>query len=59
LKNEHWTESEVFEKLKSIMDKETELIYNRSQELKTDLRRTAFIVALERIEKSINENEQS
>ncbi len=55
LKNEHWSETEVFEKLKKIMDTETELIYNRSQELKTDIRRAAFIVALERIEKSINE----
>ncbi len=55
LKNEHWTETEVFEKLKKIMDKETEIIYNRSKELKTDIRRAAFIVALERIEKAINE----
>jgi len=52
LKREHWTEEEVFTKLKKIMDEETEIIYKRSLELKTDLRRTAFIVALERIEQA-------
>ncbi len=56
LKKEHWTEKEVFEKLKKIMDEETEIIYNRSLELKTDIRRAAFIVALERIETSMNKN---
>lgn len=49
---EHWTEADVFAKLKKIMDQETNLIYNRSKELNTDLRRTAFIVALERIEQA-------
>lgn len=57
LKGEHWTESEVFEKLKKIMEEETELIYSRAQELKTDMRRSTFVVALERIEESINSNE--
>lgn len=52
LKGEHWTEVEVFEKLKKIMDEETEVIWKRSTELKTDIRRTAFIVALERIEQA-------
>jgi len=52
LKGEHWSESEVFEKLKKIIDEETELIYNKSIELKTDIRRAAFIIALERIEKA-------
>jgi glutamate dehydrogenase/leucine dehydrogenase len=52
LANEHWTEAEVFEKLKKIMEEETELIFNRANELKTDIRRAAFIVALERIEKA-------
>ncbi len=51
LKGEHWTEEVVFKKLKKIIEEETQLIWNRSKELKTDLRRTAFIVALERIEK--------
>jgi glutamate dehydrogenase (NAD(P)+) len=52
LKGEHWTEVEVFAKLKKIMDEETEVIWKRSTELKTDIRRTAFIVALERIEQA-------
>lgn len=52
LKGEHWSEADVFAKLKKIMDEETNLIYNRSKELNTDLRRTAFIVALERIEQA-------
>jgi glutamate dehydrogenase/leucine dehydrogenase len=52
LKKEHWTEADVFAKLKKIMDEETEIIYNRSLELKTDIRRAAFIVALERIEEA-------
>lgn len=52
LKNEHWKEEEVFEKLKKIMDEQSETIYNRSKELNTDLRRTAFIIALERIEEA-------
>ncbi|MES2930356.1 MAG: Glu/Leu/Phe/Val dehydrogenase [Patescibacteria group bacterium] len=53
LKKEHWAEQDVFAKLKSIMEEQTKVIFIRSQELKTDLRRTAFIVALERIEKAI------
>ncbi|MFA6251773.1 MAG: Glu/Leu/Phe/Val dehydrogenase [Candidatus Paceibacterota bacterium] len=52
LKKEHWTEKEVFEKLQKIMESETEIIWNRSKELNTDIRRTAFVVALERIEKA-------
>jgi glutamate dehydrogenase/leucine dehydrogenase len=52
LKSEHWTEGEVFQKLKKIMEEETEVIWKRSKELNTDIRRTAFVVALERIEKA-------
>ena len=52
LKNEHWSEEAVFAKLKAIMQKESEAIFTKAQELKTDLRRAAFIVALERIEKA-------
>jgi glutamate dehydrogenase (NAD(P)+) len=49
LKNEHWSESEVLEKLKTILYKQSEEIYQKSVELKTDLRRSAFVVALVRI----------
>jgi glutamate dehydrogenase/leucine dehydrogenase len=52
LKGEKWTEVDVFAKLKKIMDEETNIIYSRAKELATDLRRAAFIVALERIEQA-------
>jgi len=52
LKSEHWTEIDVFTKLKKIMEEETEIIWNKSKELNTDIRRAAFIVALERIEQA-------
>ena len=52
LKKEHWSEGEVFAKLKKIMEEETNLIFNRSRELNTDIRRAAFVVALERIEQA-------
>lgn len=52
LKNEHWSENEVFEKLKMMMEKETETIFQRAKNLETDMRRAAFITALERIEKT-------
>ncbi len=50
IKGEHWKEEDVFAKLKKIMEEETEIIWNRSKELNTDIRRTAFVIALERIE---------
>lgn len=53
LKKEHWAEIDIFQKLKKIMEEETETIWNKSKELNTDIRRAAFIVALERIEKAI------
>lgn len=53
LKNEHWSEEEVFTKLKEIMVREAENIYTKSKEQNTDLRRAAFIVALERLESAM------
>jgi glutamate dehydrogenase/leucine dehydrogenase len=49
LNGEHWSEAQVFEKLKTMMEREAVGILNRSRELKTDLRRAAFVIALERI----------
>ncbi len=49
LKNEHWTEEQVNAKLKTILDTQALAIYNKAVDLKTDLRRAAFVVALERI----------
>lgn len=49
LKNEHWSEKEVFEKLKPILEDSSRKIWEKSQESKTNLRMGALILALERI----------
>ncbi len=49
LKGEHWSEIDVFTKLEKIMKEETNHIFTKSKELNTDIRRAAFIVALERL----------
>ena len=53
LKGEHWTEADVNAKLKEIMDREAMAVYDKSVSAKTDLRRAAFIVALERLSKAM------
>ena len=53
LKNQHWTEAEVFTKLKEILDRESDVVYKTAQRLSTDLRRAAFVVGLERIAKAM------
>ncbi len=50
LKKEHWSEQDVFDKLKMIMDREALAIADRATQLNTDLRRAAFVIALERIQ---------
>lgn len=52
-KGEHWSEEDVFVKLKEIMEREAETVFEYSQNLKTDMRRAAFIVAMERLEKAM------
>ena len=49
LKNEHWSEQEVFDKLRPLMHDAAQKTYEKAKEFKTDLRRGAFILALERI----------
>ncbi len=49
LKNEHWSEKEVFEKLRPLMSDASEKIMQISKQANTDLRRGAFILALEKI----------
>ncbi|HVY72656.1 MAG TPA: Glu/Leu/Phe/Val dehydrogenase [Candidatus Paceibacterota bacterium] len=49
LKGEQWSEEDVNQKLKEILATEAAHIFARAAELKTDLRRAAFAVALERI----------
>jgi glutamate dehydrogenase/leucine dehydrogenase len=53
IKGEHWSEEDVFERLKAIMYREAVLISDRAKELETDLRRAAFVVALERIQEAM------
>lgn len=50
IKDEKWKEEEVFEKLQRIMEQESFMIYGKAEELTTDLRRAAFVIALERLQ---------
>lgn len=49
LKNEHWTEKEVFDKLRPMMELSASKILEKATKSKTDLRMGAFILALDRI----------
>lgn len=49
LKNEKWSEEEVNQKLREILDDSANKIFNISKENNTTLRNSAFILALERI----------
>jgi len=49
LKNEHWSEGEVFDKLKILMEDASLKILEKSREHKTHLRMGAFILAINRI----------
>lgn len=53
LKGEHWSEKEVFEKLRPIMEDSAKKILEKSKEYKTHLRMGAFILALERIQEKL------
>ena len=48
-KGETWTKEDVFAKLKTKMEKEAINVFDRAQEHSTDLRRGAFILAMERL----------
>lgn len=54
LSKTHWSEAEVNNKLREILEREAKNICVRATELATDLRRAAFAVALGRIEAAIN-----
>ena len=53
LKKEHWSEKEVFEKLKIILEDSGKKISKKAEESKTYLRMGAFILALERIKEKM------
>lgn len=55
LKGEHWSEKEVLDKLKAIMQTQSRAVHERATQLRTDLRRAAFVIALERISKALRE----
>lgn len=49
LKGEHWSEADVLERLKVVMEREARNVAERAKHLATDMRRGAFVIALERI----------
>ena len=53
LKNEHWSEKEVFKKLEEKIIDAAEKVFEKAKENKTHLRMGAFILALERIQEKI------
>lgn len=53
LKGEHWSEADVNAKLKTILDDSSKKIFVTSKELNTNLRNSAFILALERVKEKM------
>jgi len=53
LKGENWSEKEVFDKLLPMMNDAAQKTYEQAKKYNTDLRRGAFILALERIEEKM------
>ena len=53
LKNEHWTEEAVLQKLRQLLTVEAVHVWKHATELKTDLRRAAFVVALSRLDATL------
>ena len=53
LKGEHWDEKDVLGKLRVLLNRESKNVWERSMQLKTDLRRAAFALALERLEEAL------
>jgi glutamate dehydrogenase/leucine dehydrogenase len=54
LKGEHWSEEQVNQKLREMMNIAAEQIFEKAKSVNTDLRRGAFILALERIQEKMN-----
>ncbi|HEV7702270.1 MAG TPA: Glu/Leu/Phe/Val dehydrogenase [Candidatus Paceibacterota bacterium] len=53
LKNEHWSERQVFDKLRPLMEDAAGKIFTKARESNTHLRMGAFILALERIQEKM------
>jgi glutamate dehydrogenase len=58
LKRVHWSEEIVLKKLKTILQRQSGEIAKRARSAKTDLRRAAFAIALERIESALNKKQR-
>jgi glutamate dehydrogenase/leucine dehydrogenase len=54
LKGEHWTEDDVLDRLQKLLARESKHIWDTSVELKTDLRRAAFAIALDRLDRALS-----
>lgn len=54
LKGEHWSEQDVLRSLQALMEREAKNLWERSIALKTDLRRAAFVIALERLQSALD-----
>jgi len=54
LKGEHWSEEQVNQKLREMMNIAADQIFEKAKSVNTDLRRGAFILALERIQEKMN-----
>ena len=52
-KQEHWSETEVLAKLKPIMNESFDAVWALKEELNTDMRTAAFVLALRRIEEAM------
>ena len=53
LRGEHWSEVDVLQKLRTLLSRESANVFDRAQTLKTDLRRGAFALALERLQQAL------
>ena len=53
LQRQHWSEKKVFGKLEAIMRRQAAKVAARARRSRTDLRRGAFLLALERLEKAL------
>ena len=53
LNKQHWSEKKVLQKLRTLLNRESKNVFDKSKKLKTDLRRGAFALALERLDKAL------
>jgi glutamate dehydrogenase/leucine dehydrogenase len=58
LKGEHWSEKDVLDRLRKLLNRESKNVWDRSKKLKTDLRRAAFALALERLDSALSKRNE-